>query len=148
MTLPLLQSNQTASTKPSFFDSQICKSQLNCSLCRSFDDSGKRFRQTVQDNYAPMPFEFACPFGKQWNVRHSAPSRVEITDIAKPVIQNAVKPRFRIGDYIAYVLAKLGIHKKQGCNCQKRQDFLNKYSGQIITAISAAIAVLLFCVWI
>lgn len=147
MNLPIAK---TQISKPNFYDSQICKTQLSCSLCRSLDDKGTRFRQTVRDNYQEMVFDFPCPYSKEWNVRHSAPSRVIIEAIESKQVAQAIiiKPAFRIGDYVHYWIAKWGFTKKQGCNCQKRQDWLNEHSQQIITALAAVVAVSLFLVWL
>ena len=40
-----------------------------------------------------------------------------------------------LGDWLAWLLAAIGIRKKRGCGCGKRQDNLNRVGERIVNAL-------------
>ncbi len=41
-----------------------------------------------------------------------------------------------LGDWIASALAWLGIHKRPGCGCEKRQSWLNRWHARLRSAVT------------
>lgn len=81
----------------------ICEEKIHCVDCRAHDKNGSRFRASVA-KVLNIEEDYECPFGVKWDI---------------------AKPSQGFGDTLHKFFKWVGIKKKEGCNCGKRQKILN-----------------------
>ena len=90
-----------------FYQTFHCLSQTHCGACRAQTEEGRKWRESIAENFSVPQVDFDCPQGKPWNYQPE-------------------KSR-GLGDTMAKAIHKVSRGRIIPCNgCKKRQAMLNK----------------------